>query len=312
MSTTRRFASTSAPSTGAEVVSLPTQPEPEPTPEEVEAAKARAAERDLPGWVNWLARPEKKIAIIGFTGSNQLAPWGQPGWEIWICNNLWKFVPDQWHRVYDLHDDKTITGDAEHVAFLSGVESKKMDGTAVRLGTRPAVVWKQQAGWPTSRAFPKDAIVEAFGRYFTNSISWMIAQAIYEGATDIHVYGVDMAQGSEYAAQRPSCEYFLGLAAGRGINVYIPPTSDLLKVSAMYGIEDDSALRIKLDERAKELEQRLQQLQGQYNMIEKQIHQVLGARENTSYFRSVWVNAAAARDGSRKDDSAKDAAKIEV
>lgn len=307
MSTVRRNSSTASDaSTGAEVVALSPQ---EPTAEQIAYAQQLAEERDLQGWMDWLSRPEKKVAIVGFTNSREQAPWGQPGWEIWLCNNLWKFVPPaHWHRLYDLHDDATITGDGEHSAFLAGVEQKTMDGQPVRLGDRLAVVWKPRAEWPTSVGFPKDEIVEAFGRYFTNSISWMIAQAIHEGATEIHVYGVDMAQGSEYAAQRPSCEYFLGLAAGRGIKVYVPPQSDLLKTSAMYGIEDDSALRIKLDERTKELEQRLNMLQSQHQQINNQIHQVLGARENTAYFRSVWVNAAANRDGSKKTAEAQEPA----
>lgn len=276
---------TAADSTGAAVVSFPPQ---QPSAEEIAEAQERARSRDLEGWVNWLARPEKKVAIVGFTNSRELAPWDDPTFEIWLCNNLWKFVPDKWHRLYDLHDLATIKGDAEHESFL-------------RTTKKPVVVWQPQEGWGSAVAFPRDDIVGAFGRYFTNSISWMIAHAIYEGATEIHVYGVDMAQGTEYAAQRPSCEYFLGYAAGRGIKIYVPPTSDLLKVSAMYGAEDDTALRIKLDERSKELENRMNQLQMQQQQIRDHLNQCAGALENTRYFRGVWVNAAANRDGSAKE-----------
>lgn len=276
---------TTAASTGAAVVSLPTQ---QPSAEEIAEAQARAQSRDLEGWVNWLARPEKKVAIVGFTSSRELAPWDDPTFEVYLCNNLWKFVPDRWHRLYDLHDLATIQNDKEHEAFL-------------RTTKKPVVVWQPQEGWNSAAPFPKDDIVSAFGRYFTNSISWMIAHAIYEGATEIHVYGVDMAQGTEYAAQRPSCEYFLGYAAGRGIKIYVPPTSDLLKVSAMYGAEDDTALRIKLDERSKELENRMNQLQMQQQQIRDHLNQCAGALENTRYFRGVWVNAAANRDGSAKE-----------
>ena len=46
------------------------------------------------------------------------------------------------------------------------------------------------------------------------------------------MYGVDMAQdtllAAEYSEQRPSCEYFIGLAEGAGIRVDIPGGSDLL------------------------------------------------------------------------------------
>jgi hypothetical protein len=262
----------------------------QPTEEEVAEARARAKSRNLEGWVNWLARPEKKIAIIGFTMSRDEAPWGDPTWEIWVCNNLALHLrPDQpFHRIYDLHDYNTISSDKPHEAYL-------------RTAKQPVVVWQPRPEWPTSMAFPKDDVTGAFGRYFSNSISWMIAHAILEGATDIHVYGVDMAQGTEYAAQRPSCEYFLGLAAGRGINVYIPPTSDLLKVAAMYGVEDDSALRVKLQQREKELNDRAQMLAQQAQQIRDHQNQVAGALENTRYFRSVWINPAANRDGSAKD-----------
>lgn len=274
--------------------------------------------------------PGKKIAIVGFTSSHQFAPWGQDGWELWVCNNLHGFVPDNWHRLYDLHDYETIASDKEHEAFL-------------RTCQKPVVVWKPRPEWPASVAFPKDAATEVFGRYFTNSISWMTAHAIMEigseaeawaavqveallkenegleplkavlfdsarnqfmANSEIHIYGVDMAQGTEYAAQRPSCEYFLGLASGMGIKTYVPPQSDLLKVAAMYGVEDDSALRIKLDDREKELKSRMDVLTQNYNEIQAQLYQLQGALETTRYFRGVWINPAANRDGSKKSDEA--------
>ena len=50
----------------------------------------------------------------------------------------------------------------------------------------------------------------------------MIALAIYEDFDIIHVYGVDMAVCGEYEQQRPSCEFFCGIAKGKGIELYIP------------------------------------------------------------------------------------------
>lgn len=291
--TTRKPFSTASASTGAEVVALPTAGS--ISEDEVLAAKQRAKERDLEGWVNWLARPEKKIAIVGFTKSRELAPWDDPSFNIWICNNLWRFCPDKWHRLYDLHDVESIRSDREHEAYL-------------RTTAKPVIVWNPRPEWPASEAYPKEAITASMGRYFSNSISWMVAHAIYEGATEIHVYGVDMAQGGggaagEYASQRPSCEYFLGLAAGRGVKVYVPPQSDLLKVSAMYGVESDSALRIKLEEREKELAERMNQLQGQRGQLEAQLNQIAGALENTKYFKTVWTNPRGQRDGAEAPEA---------
>jgi len=112
---------------------------------------------------------------------------------------------------------------------------------------------------PASVRYPLEDIINEFGverldnsnikdAYFTNSISFMTALAIYEGFEEIHIYGVDMAVNEEYGEQRPSCEYYLGIARGRGIKIYIPPEADLLKARFMYGYEDDgkAAWELKL------------------------------------------------------------------
>ena len=50
----------------------------------------------------------------------------------------------------------------------------------------------------------------------------------FMSACELHVYGVDMATGGEYAAQRPSCEYLLGIAHARGIKTEVPVETTLL------------------------------------------------------------------------------------
>lgn len=292
MTATRRPDTTSDASTGAEVVSLPVPAPPEPTPEEIEVAKARAEERDLGGWVNWLARPEKKIAIIGFTPTRDEAPWADPTFEKWACNNLHLHLrPDQpWDRLYDLHDYKTISSDKAHEAFL-------------RTCDKPVFVWQPRPEWPASVEFPKQDVLDSFGNYFTNSISWMVAHAILEGVTELHIYGVDLAQGTEYANQRPSCEHMLGVAQGRGVKIFIPQTSDLLKTGALYGVDDDSFIYAKMTAREKELTGRINGTQQQIAQMQAQVHQMAGALEDVRYWRGVWSNPRAERDGSAKVES---------
>ena len=239
-------------------------------------------------------KPEKKIAIVGFTASKDEAPWGEPGWEVWICNNLWKLCPPSWHRLYDLHDiDSDRPQDPEHEGFLRGAPQKTNENKPVRLGDREVWCFKPRPDWPTAKAFPKEEAIEKLGRYFTNSISWMIAHALMEGATELHIYGVDMATGSEYAAQRPSCEYLLGIAVGMGVKVHVPKSSDLLKLSAMYGAEDDSALHAKIKEREKELVDRGRQIESQLAQLQTALAQIQGALETTRYFGDVWTNPRA-------------------
>lgn len=282
-----RKSSTSAASTGAEVVSLHTPDvASEPTAEEIEVAQARAVERDLNGWVNWLARPEKKVAIIGFTPTRNEAPWADPTFEKWTCNNLHLHLQpnQQWDRLYDLHDYKTISGDKPHEAFL-------------RQTDKPVYVWQPRPEWPSAIPFPKQQVLDSFGNYFTNSISWMVAHAILEGVTELHIYGVDLAQGTEYAQQRPSCEHMLGIAQGRGIKIFIPQTSDLLKTGALYGADDDSFIYAKMAAREQELTARVAGTQNQINQLTAHLHQAAGALEDVRYWRGVWTNPRGQRDG---------------
>lgn len=278
--------------------------------------------------------PGRNIAIVGYTSTRGQAPYDDATYEVWACNNLHRFIPDKWERLYDLHPHDEIIKDVEHEAFL-------------RKCRKPVFVWEPKAEWPSSVAFPKDEAVTAFGRYFTNSISWMTAHAVMEigfaatkwaeeqtallladnpglealrpvmmqsavltffGASTIGIWGVDMAQGTEYAAQRPSCEYFLGIARGMGINIFVPPASDLLKNLALYGAEDDAPIRAKMAMREAELVERMAQMNSQQQEIFAHLNQLQGALEDTRYWKGVWLNPHANRDGSAKDESATTAA----
>lgn len=228
---------------------------------------------------------ERKVAIIGYTDSKQHAPWQDPTWEKWGINDLHHWIPtEQCSRWYDLHPIDGIRNDPQHMQWLQTT-------------TLPVFMWEAQSDLPMSIEYPKTEVTARFGRYFTNSISWMIAHALYEGVTHLGIWGVDMAQGTEYAAQRPSCEYFIGMAAGMGIQVFIPEQSDLIKSANLYGAEDDSALRAKLLARDAELRTRLEDAQQQRAQSEAAINQLTGAIEQNTYILGVWMQPHAQRDG---------------
>ena len=96
------------------------------------------------------------------------------------------------------------------------------------------------------------------------------------------------SHNSEYGHQRPSCEYFLGLAVGRGIEVEIPKTSDLLKSPFLYGIEDGGVMRLKYEARLKELQERLNETERQRNQAHEAVLQIAGAIEDTRYWLRAW------------------------
>jgi len=172
----------------------------------------------------------KKVAIVGYTPTRVYAPYDDERWEIWGLNDLyrWKNEVPRWTRWFNMHQDRPSPGARTPYAKCLE-EYAKWDCPVYLLEKHPDI--------PNSVKYPLKEVIDEFGGYFTNSISYMIALAIYEGFDEIGVWGVDMATDTEYDHQRPSCEYFLGIAVGRGIKVYVHPAADLLKARTLYGYE---------------------------------------------------------------------------
>lgn len=236
-------------------------------------------------------KKKKTVYIVGFAPSWEATPWGEPDAEYWGLNALYKMAADKtWDRWFQLHDiDKHHTEEEtpEQISWLRGFNGS-------------VYMWPEHAEkyeLPNVIPYPREGITEAFGTYFTNSISWMIAMAIDEGFEKVGVYGVDMAQDSEYGHQRPSCEFFLGWAAGKGIDIDIPDTSDLLKTPFLYGVEDGGPMRKKFEARFKELSDRKTQVDQQINALQFQSANLAGAIEDTKYYIRAWSQSLVAGDG---------------
>ena len=238
----------------------------------------------------------KRVAIVGFAASRHQAPFDDPDVEIWGMNRLHAAMPDKrWNRWFQLH-----AVDEEHEGSELEAHLKWLRTQSFPIMIRPQDVGKYDI--PTEEPYPIDDMINLFGSYFTNTVSYMLAYAITYGAEEIGVYGVDMAQDGvvdgEYAYQRPSCEYFLGCAAGAGIQIILPPGSDLLKATHLYGLEDGGVLRVKYEERFKELQARKQEMQNQLATIDSQraqligaMNQMDGAMQDVQYWRRNWAQS---------------------
>ncbi len=215
-----------------------------------------------------------KVAIVGFAPSWKQAPWDKPEeYEVFCLNEMYKlagevqnFHADRWFEIHSRNSASKAT--PEHQAFL-------------RQCPVPVYMWQKYDDIPNSARFPKDEIIAEFQKrgykgaaYFTNSISWMFALAMLEGFKTIALYGVDMANDSEYGWQRPSCEYFIGLAEGLGIEVIIPSASDLLKCTQLYGFESDNRNRVWIKTQMGELDKGMEQLSQQKIMAHENVRRV--------------------------------------
>src|SRR3990167_3047914 len=230
-----------------------------------------------------------KVAIVGCSQSKSLAPFDDLSFEIWGVNNLYPHIPRA-NRWFEIHE---IVQQGETYLRRGDI---KFRGQPVNDYLKTMGEWTQekscpvymQRKWdlvPTSIPYPVEEMIAKFGGYFTNSVSWMIALAINEGAEEIHVYGVDMAVDTEYHHQRPSCEYFLGIAVGMGIKVYIPPEADLLKTSFLYFFKEPQ-------ERAwtKKVNMMMQTTKEKRARIEKENKDIKNLMEHEIKFREAQLH----------------------
>ena len=222
----------------------------------------------------------RKVAIVGSAEtSRHLAPYDDPSWEVWTLNDMCLVAP-RFDRHFEVHSLRILERDKEGLAGQL---------EWMRANTSIPIYMAEPADWcPMAQPFPTEALTKEFGRYFTNSISWMIALAIYEGVEVIGLWGVDMAHGTEYAAQRPSCEYMIGVARGRGIEVIIPDQSDLLKCAELYGLEV-SPLPLNLQNRYDELQGELVKWRNAKTQALINESKVEGALEMLGYVKTAWT-----------------------
>ena len=234
---------------------------------------------------------QRKIAILGTAPESvDLAPYDDPSWEVWTCSGL-ALQHKRTDAHFELHEYNEVargwTGNPEHDAQMA----EHYFQTLAQFRP-PQVVYLKRADprIPVSRAYPVEAVFEAFPeRYFASTVSYMIALAILEGATEIGLWGVDMALSSEqYSGQRASCEWLLGIARGQGITVTIPPEGDLLKLIEPYafGTNSDGLRKVKAKKLA--ISQRLKEAEAQRKHLDNVIAGYTGALDGLDYVARCW------------------------
>ena len=168
--------------------------------------------------------PEPKVAVVGGAWTRRKAPYGDPSWEIWAFSSLRLHTPriTRWFEMHALGDlkDKLRRDTPRRRSYRSYMAFLQ------RL-TCPVYMQERHDFLPTSVAYPLQEALDAFGRCFTSTASYLIALAILEGFRTIGVWGIHLTAKNVYARQRPGIEYLLGVARQRGIRVYVPPESPL-------------------------------------------------------------------------------------
>lgn len=94
---------------------------------------------------------------------------------------------------------------------------------------------------PMSRRYPFEDVFDMLGvrhnskplRFFTSSIAWALALAIYQGRPSITVKGIEL-EDAEYESQKDCFTFWLGFAGGRGIDLNIEGCNNIFD-RPLYG-----------------------------------------------------------------------------
>ena len=144
----------------------------------------------------------KKVAILGKLPSKFQAPFNNPEWEIWTMNFHTEHLPrvTKW---FDIHSH--------------GVNPR-------------ADITKDN--------FPFNEVIELVGgKYFNNSVSYMIAYAIINDYKEIALYGMQFIDDTEIRTyQKQNVRELVFFARGKGIKVTAPADTSLLTGYPLYGI----------------------------------------------------------------------------
>jgi hypothetical protein len=115
--------------------------------------------------------------------------------------------------------------------------------------------WKQGVPFITLGNYPKKAVsADLFANLpvdelFSTSFDYMLGGAIFNGTfSRIQVFGFEMDMTTEWFYQRPGAYLMMGIAAGRGIEIFTPPESKLLQ-RQLYGYEGIPEISTEVVER---------------------------------------------------------------
>ena len=255
-------------------------------------------------------KEKEKVYIVGCANSKDIVPWDDKDAEYWGVNNLYG-VPlegahyDRWFEIHNIWQKPK----SEQLIRRGSCDFRGQSilDYVTGLSMIPNCCVYMQKHWPelipNSVPYPLVDMINWFVnkgfaidicRYLTNTISYEIALAIYLGFKEIQVWGVDMAVGTEYEHQRPSCEFWLGVAQGMGITVFIPPQADLLKTRFLYGFEEkqQDIFREKVEKARVDLKLKRMKLQHQHDRDAETIQQYIGGEGVASEILKIWSNLA--------------------
>jgi hypothetical protein len=202
----------------------------------------------------------KKVAIVGFASNTlHLVPWNDPSFEIWGMNQGYLHMHRKADRWFEMHSVEA-TADVRDPNYLEWLNQIDI----------PVYMIERRVEVPYSVRYPIERAIKYAGRdYFMSSVAFMLAVAGLEGFEEIHLYGINLAIKDEYFYEKPNAEWWLGFLEAKGIRVYVPSASSLLKQQKRYGYSIDARpnqnLKVLVESRIAQYRSQAEQHAGALN-----------------------------------------------
>ena len=187
---------------------------------------------------------KKSVILLGSGPEWQTCPYDR---EVWMVAKLaMMHKHKRIDRVFNMDQiDEMLTWKMEQfkTLFTKDEFMAKMNTLAV-----PFITSFPEERIAHTQIFPLKEINERWGlTYYTNTICFMIALALYEGYESISLYGVAQGGQLEYMKERKGVEFWLGLAAGMGVKIEILTHSNLMRNDGDklygYGMSADDIMK---------------------------------------------------------------------
>jgi SAM-dependent methyltransferase len=209
-------------------------------------AAKRAEERTVgPRLVE--GEPPEHVAIVGlgpscvqfFEVTRRLGGVRAYADEVWGVNAIGGVL--QCDRVF--HMDDLVVQEARAAADPKGNIAPMVEWLKRHPG--PVYTSVVRPGYPGLIAFPLEAVLGAgWPAYFNSTAAYAIAFAVHIGVKHISLWGLDYTFPNVHEGERgrACCEFWLGLAAAKGIEITVPDGSTLMDACApdrekLYGYD---------------------------------------------------------------------------
>lgn len=150
-------------------------------------------------------------------------------------------------------------------------------------------------GYPGLVAFPLEEVLNAKhdgnggAPYFNSTAAYAIAYAVHLGVKELWLFGLDYTRANSHEAEkgRACCEFWLGIAAARGIEIRLPGSTPLMDAcephaARLYGYDcvdvwfkdqADGSVKLSFEEKAPptaaEIEARYDHSRHPNSLVEK-------------------------------------------